>query len=168
MHPVTQILSRIRKSVLLGMVVTFTGFTDIGGFMRETEEYGATCRMNGLLPEDIELVDSSSNKVVLVAAKHTKRVYDTKKESPLVKVVHGAWLDHVRATWTVPDLTIFDHIRFRVNPDGSFGSMDNWEVLWIAANQHLSNANIDNTSSSAAMSVVSASTNRDAKKRRRD
>ena len=168
MQPVTQILSRIRKNVLSGTIVTFTGFTDLGGFMRETEEYGATCRMNGLLPEDLELAESSNNKVVLVAAKHTKRVYDTKKECPKVRVVHGAWIDHVRATWTTPDMNIFDHIRFRVNPDGSFGSMDNWEVLWIAANQQLSNTNIDNVSNSGAMSVVSASTHRDVKKRRKD
>ena len=167
MQPVTQIITKIRKDVLSGMTVMFTGFTDLGSFMKETEEYGAVCRMNGLLPEDIER-SQESDRVVLVAAKHTKRVYDTKKEHPSVRVVHGAWLDHVRATWSIPDLAIFDHIRFRVNPDGSFGSMDNWEVLWIAANQHLNNLSVESSSITGAMSVVSSSTNRDLKKRRRD
>jgi hypothetical protein len=167
MQPVAQILLKMRKSVLSGIIVMFTGFTDIGGFMKETEEYGALCRMNGLLPEDLERPDMG-DKVVLVAAKHTKRVYDTKKENPSARIVHGAWIDHVRATWTIPDMDIFDHIRFRVNPDGSFGSMDNWEVLWIAANQHLTNSSTEIANMSGDMSVVSTSTQRDMKKRRRD
>jgi|LauGreDrversion4_2_1035121.scaffolds.fasta_scaffold12834_2 hypothetical protein len=165
MQPVAQILSKMRKRVLSGMIVMFTGFTDMGSFMKDTEEYGAVCRMNGLLPEDMEK-PGVEDRVVLVAAKHTKRVYDTKKENASARIVHGAWLDHVRATWTIPDMDIFDHIRFRVNPDGSFGSMDNWEVLWIAANQHLTNT--DSVNMSGEMSVVSASTHRDMKKRRRD
>jgi len=158
--PVTQILSSLRRSILGGLTVMFTGFTDLSSFIKEAEDFGATCRANGLLPEDTEKAVENPDKFVLVAAKHTKRVYDTKKESPFVKILHGAWLDHVRATWTLPELSMFDHIRFRVNPDGTFGAMDNWEVAWIAANQSDTLGGI-----SSAMSVVSS--NRDMKKRRR-
>ena len=47
------------------------------------------------------------------------------------------------------------HGRFRVNADGTFGIMDNWEVAWIAKNSDFSNA-----------SDIPASS-RDLKKRRR-
>jgi hypothetical protein len=161
--PVTQILSKLRRSVLSGLTVMFTGFTDLSSFIKEAEDFGAICRANGLLPEDNEKATKTPEKFILVAAKHTKRVYDMKKETPFIRILHGAWLDHVRATWTCPDITIFDHMRFRVNPDGSFGAMDNWEVAWISANQNPE----PQGGFSSAMSVVSSTTNRDMKKRRR-
>ena len=124
------IVTQIRRQVLAGLSVVFTGFTDVAQFTREVEEYGAVCPIT--IGDESALADDESS--ILVAAKHTKRVYSAKKTTPKVKVVHGSWLDHCRATWTVPDVSVFDHTRFRVNPDGTFGAVDSWEVAWIAAN----------------------------------
>ena len=138
--PAPQIISRVRKEVLKDVSLQFTGFTDMQSHVREAEEFGATC-------------NESEDPAVLVAAKHTKRVYDTKKDGSNTRVVHWSWMEHVRSTWTKPSTSIFDLGRFRVDESGVYPPMDDWEIAYIAAN-----------ADSRAMSVSS----RDPKKRRKD
>ena len=138
--PAPQIITRVRKEVLKGLVIQFTGFTDMQSHVREAEEYGATCT-------------ETEEPGVLVAAKHTKRVYDTKKEGSTARAVHWSWMEHVRSTWTKPSVSIFDLARFRVDDNGVYPPMDEWEIAYIAAN-----------ADSRAVSVSS----RDPKKRRKE
>ena len=166
---VPEIVTRIRKQVLAGMNILFTGFTDLAQFTKEIESFGAVCstgQVPGASPDESPKEEDPDCQTILVAAKHTKRVHDAKKISKM-KVVHGSWLDHCRATWTVPNLAVFDHSRFRVNEDGTYGAIDSWEVAWIAANQHGFSTERVNGDSSELGFAHSITSNKEVKKRRR-
>jgi FCP1-like phosphatase family protein len=130
--PSYQILSQMKKHVLSGVGVQFTGFNDVQTLIKEAEDFGATCKLGQFGGDEIQY-DDSDDIQVLVAAKHTKRLYDTKKESPKTRVVHWSWVEHVKATWEVANVSMFDHARFRMDEAGVYGAMDNWEVAWLAA-----------------------------------
>ena len=130
--PSFKVLSNIKNRVLKGISIQFTGFNDMQAMVKDTEEFGATCKTGQLAIDDIS-VPNDEKQQVLVAAKHTKRVYDAKKENPGIRIVHWSWLEHVKATWLLPSLSIFDHAQFRMDESGAFGAMDNWEVVWLAA-----------------------------------
>jgi hypothetical protein len=125
--PSFTVLSNIRKQVLTNINVQFTGFNDLQTLTKDIEDFGGSCQVIR------DEVDDTITTNVLVAAKHTKRVYDTKKEDPRTRVVHWSWLEHVKATWQIANLSMFDHSRFRMDEAGVYGPMDNWEVAWIAA-----------------------------------
>jgi hypothetical protein len=109
---------------LEGIKVQLSGFPDMLAHVKEAEEYGA-----------ISASAESENdpQTILVAARHTKRVYDAKKENPKAKIVHWCWMEHVRSTWQKPSLSVFDLGRFRMDESGGYGAIDNWEVAWLAA-----------------------------------
>ena len=153
---VPDIVNGLRRRVLPELNMLFTGFTEVAQFVKEVEEFGAHVALDNS--------ETSDDACVLIAAKHTKRVYNAKK-TPNTKVVHGSWLDHCRATWTLPSLNVFDHSRFRVNPDGTFIAVDSWEVAWVAANQNgsMTLGNADGSDQGFAHSVASM----EPKKRRR-
>jgi hypothetical protein len=130
--PSFKVLSNIKNGVLKGISIQFTGFNDMQAMVKDTEEFGATCKTGQLAIDGIS-VPNDKTQQVLVAAKHTKRVYDAKKENPGIRIVHWSWLEHVKATWLLPSLSIFDHAQFRMDESGAFGAMDNWEVVWLAA-----------------------------------
>ena len=122
--PVPEIISNLRKETLEGIKVQLSGFPDMLAHVKEAEEYGA-----------ISASAESENdpQTILVAARHTKRVYDAKKENPKAKIVHWCWMEHVRSTWQKPSLSVFDLGRFRMDESGGYGAIDNWEVAWLAA-----------------------------------
>lgn len=125
-RPAPEIISEVRKEVLAGLKLQFTGFTDAQTHMREAEEYGATC---STIEDSVE-----ENSSILVAAKHTKRVYDLSKSKSGSKIVHWSWMEHVRSTWQQPSLSMFDLNKFRVDASGVYPAIDDWEVSWLAAN----------------------------------
>ena len=129
--PAPEIVSRVRKQVLAGYSLQFSGFTDLQGLIKEAEDFGAICK-TGIA--GVSADDDESTTSVMVAAKHTKRVYDTKKEYPSAKIVHWSWLEHAKATWKAPSVSVFDHGRFRMDDAGVYLAIDHWEVVWIAAN----------------------------------
>lgn len=122
--PVPEIIKKVRQEVLKGVKLQFTGFTEALSHMKEAEEFGATC----------SAIDDSSDDTILVAAKHTKRVYDlSKSKSSGASIVHWSWMEHVRSTWSQPSLSVFDLHRFRVDSTGVYAPIDDWEVSWIAS-----------------------------------
>ena len=137
--PVPDIISLHRKETLSGMKIQFSGFPDMIAHVKDAEEYGA-------ISSSPQAEDSDNDpQTILVAARHTKRVYDAKKENIKSKIVHWCWMEHVRSTWQKPSLSVFDISRFRMDESGGYGAMDNWEVAWIAASA-------DSTSSDRASS----------------
>ncbi len=125
--PAPSIITKVRKEVLKGLRLQFTGFTDVQAHIKEAEEFGAACSAI----EDSTNDDSS----ILVAAKHTKRVYDLTKSGVIkTRIVHWSWMDHVRSTWDQPKLSVFDLQKFRVDSSGVYQAIDDWEVAYIAAN----------------------------------
>jgi hypothetical protein len=114
----------VKRNVLKGLKIQFTGFTDAQSHMKEAEEYGATC----------STIEESNEDTILIAAKHTKRVYDVTKAKTGTKIVHWSWMDHVRSTWLQPNLSTFDLHRFRVDASGAYAAIDDWEVAWLASN----------------------------------
>lgn len=125
--PVPGIIGKLRKETLYGIRLQFSGFTEMLAHVKDAEEYGAlTVAASG------EETDNDP-ETILVAARHTKRVYDAKKENPKAKIVHWCWMEHVRSTWQKPSASVFDLGRFRMDESGGYGAIDNWEVAWIAA-----------------------------------
>ena len=119
------IIAKAKKEVLKGQRLQFSGFTDVQSHIKEAEEFGAICST----VEDS--VDDGPS--VLVAAKHTKKVYDVAKNPGKVRIVHWSWMDHVRSTWELPNVSVFDLQRFRVDASGVYPPIDDWEVAYIAA-----------------------------------
>jgi FCP1-like phosphatase family protein len=127
-RPVPDVITRVRKDVLRGVRLQFTGFPDVQAHIKDAEEYGAVCSA---------IEDTTDEPSILIAAKHTKRVYDLTKTSSKnsgPRIVHWSWMDHVRSTWQQPSLSVFDLHKFRVDGSGVYPPMDDWEVVWLSAN----------------------------------
>jgi RNA polymerase II subunit A-like phosphatase len=139
-RPAPEIISEVRKQVLAGVKLQFTGFTEAQTHMREAEEFGATC----------STIDDSNeeNPAILVAAKHTKRVYDLSKAKAGNKIVHWSWMEHVRSTWQQPSLSMFDLNKFRMDSSGVYPAIDDWEVAWLAGNADPRGSDIETNVSS--------------------